>query len=97
MAIKTKALVQTDGGLRIHLAESSFAGRFTQEELEAAFALVKPATHWKDRIDALIPDRDREVVAAAIEHFTATEATFSLDDDGSLRVRSPGYWAGPAN
>lgn len=50
----------------------------------------------------MIRERDREVVARAIEHFTGTEATV-VDEGGrwpdgekALTVTADGYWAGPA-
>jgi hypothetical protein len=81
-------------------------GEFTQEELEEAFCLVEPEEHWKGPIDAVVdvsPADEAKVrlIKAAVEHFTATSPTFHVSlplDSGPprLRVKAPGYWAGPA-
>ena len=96
MAIETKALGEA-GGIQINLAESTLAGRFTQKQLEMAFALVQNLDHWKGPVNALIPVWEMDVVAAAIEHFTGTEATFGAPSLDIVRVTAPGYWAGPCN
>jgi hypothetical protein len=64
--------------------------------LDAAFLQVQPKAHWKDPIDAIIAAKDREIVAEAIEFFTATKASFEIRWDGRLHVTAPGYRAGPA-
>ncbi|KKN70748.1 hypothetical protein LCGC14_0427430 [marine sediment metagenome] len=70
--------------------------KFTQTELEKAFAKVKPHKHWKDPIYAIIDAADMDVVDAAIIHFTATKADFRMIKTGKLTVRADGYAAGPA-
>lgn len=76
----------------------SFKKTTTQTQLEAAFALVRPKTHWKDGINAVIDADQREIVAQAIIHFTGTVGKFtpvkSLNKP-SLRVIAEGYRAGP--
>jgi hypothetical protein len=69
---------------------------YTQDELQAAFDKVKPDSHWKDPINATIRASDRDVVEAAIIHFTATEPKFTVEGAYTLRVRAAGYRAGPA-
>ena len=96
MSIETRNLGTVDG-VEIGLAESTLAGRFSQDDLVYGFDLVKNPEHWKGEIDRVIRAADRDVVAAAVEHFTATEAAFQELPGGRLRVTAPGYWAGPAN
>lgn len=65
----------------------------TQEELEAAFGLVEPATHWKDRIDAVVDgSTDLAVLSRAVVHFTGSVPRFETLGDGRIRVRAAGYW-----
>lgn len=77
---------------------------FTLEQLEAAFKLVRPATHWKDpihaEIDCLTSDGHVDVfklaaIAAAVEHYTATPAKI-LVDDWKATITADGYRRGPA-
>ena len=72
---------------------------WTVEELEAAFARVTPATHWKDRIDTVLPIAgfDPNLMADAIAHYTGTEALFTLSGWDKVRVIAAGYRAGPCN
>lgn len=83
--------------------EKSIGMLYPQAQLEAAFDLVKPAGHWKDRIDATVPhDAVRAiggqvVVEAAIAHFTGTTVDLVESDGPELRFVAPGYWAGPCN
>jgi hypothetical protein len=76
---------------------------YTQEQLEMAFNKVKPITHWKDPINRIIEAKDKDIIAAAIIHFTATEPVFSeLENTNAvnknlwLRVQADGYRMGPA-
>ncbi len=88
---------------------TSVDGRpITRGELEAAFDSVKEPD-WKNPICATISMKDRNIVAAAIEFFTATKATFgqrlSVNPDtgevcdliGFCSVYAEGYYLGPAN
>lgn len=75
------------------------SGGYSMAELEAAWALVKPTTHWKDPIHKKIENtpENRDVVAAAIEFFTATPAKFfGTPDPEVVIVTAAGYRAGPA-
>lgn len=83
-------------GVSITLADSDLAGEFGPAELEAAFSKVHPPGDWKGEIDALIKRTDQDLVAAAIEHYTATEPTFECAGDDFLRVTAIGYRMGPA-
>lgn len=75
-------------------------------DLNRAFNLVRPASNWKDPIEAVIPVNQKEIVAAAIEFYTATKPVFSpfLIDryaskpvpEGFVRVVAAGYRRGPA-
>lgn len=75
-------------------------GGYAHPELEAAFRLVEPLSHWKDRIDATVdlrnPDTDIPRLAFAVEFFTATRATITLVSGTRYRVTADGYRAGPA-
>lgn len=81
------------GGVTFRLAESSYAGRFSQEELEAAFAMVQNREDWKSAVSCTIPATMRDVVAAAVEHFLGSEATFEAEGSAYLRVRAASYYA----
>lgn len=76
---------------------------YTQEQLEEAFNKVKSPSHWKNPINRIIEAKDKNVVAAAIMHFTATTAYFEklpntneVNKDMWLRVKAAGYRMGPA-
>jgi hypothetical protein len=73
---------------------------YTEAQLESAFAMVKPSTHWKDAIRAIVK-ADAVTIAcikAAVAHYTATEAEAIFHaDKGVWTVKADGYWAGPAN
>jgi len=70
-----------------------------QELAHAAFRLVENRKDWKAPIDAKVDLRltnyHPEVFAWAIDFMTATPASWTIDGD-TLRVRAPGYRAGPA-
>lgn len=74
-------------------------GGYTQEQLETAFKKVQNKEHWKGRINALVNgDEDLDLILFAISYFTGTEGyTLAPRKDGKIRVRAPGYWAGPCN
>jgi hypothetical protein len=98
MAIEMKTLGTVEG-VTFTLAESTLAGRFTQEELAEAFNLVTAGMEdWKARISTTVPASLRDVVAAAIEHFTGSEATFQPEGQSGayLRVRARGYYGAGA-
>jgi len=74
-----------------------------QARLTRAFNLVKPATHWKDRIDAVVDTAtlvaigsDMSELREAVIHFTATTPTMRHIAGGLIRVEADGYRAGPA-
>ena len=69
--------------------------KYTPEQLDAAFDMVKNPTHWKDPIETVIDDAHIAVVEAAIIHFTATIPEF-FHDKGQTYVVADGYRAGPA-
>lgn len=74
--------------------DAVFAG-YTREQLEAAYALVKPAGHWKNPIDATIEaDGDvRAAVHAAVAFFTGSDTMVEPQPDGRVRFTAPGYYA----
>lgn len=62
---------------------------------EAYFNLVAPTTHWKDRIDAVVPNGiSLDTIKDAVVHFTGTVPTFTPVAAG-YRVQAIGYRAGP--
>lgn len=70
--------------------------QLTQQELEAAFDLVKNKKDWKARIDRTIKVEDLDRVMQAIMHFTGTVAReYSHPDPTKVIVRAAGYRAGP--
>lgn len=88
---------------RVDQAIERLLGGYTEDQLQAAFKLVQPVTHWKDRICAVVPATERAVVSYAIEFYTSTRATFQEIRDettgvptGNLLVTADGYRAGPA-
>jgi len=64
-------------------------------DLKAAFDLVANSKDWKAPVDAVVPVAMDGVVAAAVEFYTATKASFAVVK-GGLRVSAAGYRAGPA-
>lgn len=70
--------------------------RPSQEELQAAFDLVRDPKDWKNHIDTVIDADKQGIVADAISHFTATSAHFEELPNGKLRVIADGYRMGPA-
>lgn len=63
---------------------------------EAYFRLVQPASHWKDRIDAVLPSGiSLDQVRDAVVHFTGTVPSFTDLGNGTTRVTAAGYRAGP--
>ena len=72
--------------------------------LSALFDKVRPASHWKDPIDAVVPLTTDELAALpyAIEFFTATKATITPSTRSDSRalyyyhVYADGYRNGPA-
>jgi len=73
--------------------------RLTQEELQAAFDLVKNKKDWKARIDRTIDVADLARVMEAIVHFTGTvpyEVAHPTNPKKVI-VRAAGYRAGPCN
>ena len=63
---------------------------------QPAFQLVANKDDWRAPIDAIVPADKLVAVLKAIAHFTATEATVSVEGNGFFRVKSVGYRMGPA-
>lgn len=73
---------------------ASLRGGYSQEELEAAFSLVRPILNWKLPISAVIPaDADLELIEFAIGYFAGSPAIFSKRHDGQILVEAAGYYA----
>ena len=76
--------------------------KFSKEDLHMAFDLVKDKEHWKNPIHVEITDklliRDygmvsfKDLVDAAIIHFTGGAATFTSIGDGKYVVDAVGYY-----
>lgn len=69
-----------------------------QDELQAAFNLVAEPDDWRKPINAMIEDKDVEIVREAVEYFTATTIRTSpwMGKVGHTHVRATGYRNGPA-
>ena len=65
--------------------------KYSQKQLDQAFDLVKPDSHWKDPINALIEEDQADAVSIAIIHFTGCVPTIEPEGD-KLRFTSVGYW-----
>ena len=83
--------------------ETALTGGYGLDDLRAAFAQVEAKTHWKDPIDTLLAEGQVArlmLIAEAVEFYTATPATFTVErqPDGRkmVRVQAAGYRAGPA-
>lgn len=85
-------------GLEMDEVVAQVGGReFTRRELMDAFSAVEEPGDWKAPIDQVVPeDFDLDAIAAAVEFFTATEATFTDAGGRRVRVEADGYRMGPA-
>lgn len=72
------------------------AARFSEADLKGALNKVIPPGDWKGPIDAMIDEKDRDVVTEAIIYYTATSPSFYVQSSGLLRVMADGYRNGPA-
>ena len=76
--------------------------KFSQEDLQMAFNLVKDKEHWKNPIHVEITDKllvtenglvpFKEMVDAAVIHFTGGVATFTATGNGKYVVDAVGYY-----
>ena len=77
--------------------------KFSQEDLQMAFNLVKDKEHWKNPIhveitDKLLPTSEggwanfKDMVDAAVIHFTGGVATFTATGNGKHEVDAVGYY-----
>ena len=76
--------------------------KFTQEQLQKAFDAVKDEEHWKKPIhvemtDKLLPFENglvslKDLVDAAIIHFTGGAPTFTSLGNGKYVVEAVGYY-----
>ncbi len=72
----------------------SYWDRYTDEQLRAAFALVKTPGNWKLPIDAIVPgDADTRLIDNAVVYYTGGLAEIIPQADGTLRAVSGGYYA----
>jgi hypothetical protein len=76
--------------------------KFSQEDLQMAFNLVKDKEHWKNPIHVEITDKLlvtenglvslKDMVDAAVIHFTGGVATFTSIGNGKYLVDAVGYY-----
>ena len=72
---------------------ASIRGGFTEDELSAAFSLVKNQKDWKLPIDAVVPiSTSRELITRAVIYYTGSIPEFQATANG-LRVVATGYYA----
>jgi len=64
--------------------------------MRTIFSAVHNPADWRAPIDTTVPDANVDDVVASISFMTATMATVSPNGDGTSRVQSIGYRAGPA-
>jgi hypothetical protein len=68
-----------------------------QARLDAAFAKVRPADHWKNPIRATLPKgttpEQLDEIREAVIHFTGSVPEFEPLADGRVRVEAAGYFA----
>jgi len=62
------------------------------QAMSDAFDLVQDKEHWKNPIDAVIPEEKRSIVEQAINYYAGGGARFVPAGEGKLRVAAPGYW-----
>jgi hypothetical protein len=69
------------------------AERYTAKELDAAFSLVADEDDWRLPVCKVVPaDADRELISAAVRHFTGGAAEFKSQPDGAVLVTADGYY-----
>jgi hypothetical protein len=70
-------------------------GKYTREQLDAAFNRVKPDGHWKDRIRAtvkpMLSEDEKAVVRAAVIFYTGSVPLF-IDGKGTTKELADGYY-----
>lgn len=80
-----------------HFLAFTCTPRYTDAQLQEAFAKVKNRRHWKGRIDRVCEikdDAEMELIEDAIVHFTGSVASFdAAPGERKFRVRADGYWA----
>ncbi len=71
--------------------------------MKVAFDKVAPKGDWKGRIDAVVEERELDVVCEAVSYYTATEIEFfpipkreGGYEECTVRVQALGYRMGPA-
>ena len=66
---------------------------YTFEQIEEAFGLIQPASHWKDPIDCWIHPSKFNICKEACMFFTGSilKQVQSMGD-GAIRVKADGYY-----
>ena len=73
--------------------EKKVFGRYTQQELDAAFKLVKSKRGWKYPINAVVPADKVGVCCAAINYFGCGQVKTRLSSTLKFtRITAPGYY-----
>ena len=93
--------MQNDYDQAIAEVGHNLRGGYSQDELDEMFSSVQNKEHWKGEINARCCADNINVIAVAVEYFTATNASFKhapryMNDPEPFIVTAPGYWAGPA-
>lgn len=63
-----------------------------REDLEAAFAKVRPEANWKEWITGVVPTGEVMLIAAAIEFFTGSLVLRQDLASGLTVIEAPGYY-----
>lgn len=72
---------------------SGLLGGYTETQLSEAFDMIRPTENWKMPIDAVIRDNDNvELVQYACMFYTGDYGTVTDNNDGTYRIRAPGYY-----
>jgi len=82
-----------DGKLDIGIYTKSVTG-FDDGEIRSMFEKIQNKEHWKNPIDAVVPNHRLDLAKAAITYFHADDQ-FTLTPKGPLatRIQSRGYMA----
>jgi len=72
--------------------------KYTHEQLEAAFDVVKNQDDWRAAIDytGKITHEQAQLYCEAIRYYTATTTLLQVLTTGEYRIKSVGYRMGPA-
>ena len=66
--------------------------KVTRKYLSDLFDTVKDQKNWKNSINAVVPDKNREMLSHAIEFFTGSTAIIWPMFGNKIRVQAVGYY-----